>query len=117
MEDDYLDQEAIFRYLRDHKNQTQVVPFVVYIDRVRVVLGQAEVTNGMFSVELADDIPPKIKDMIGDKDLSSFSAADVFDRDTPIFPANAYSVNAPLAEDRLRQAILGVRSPITEGEA
>lgn len=90
--------------------ERQTVPWVMYQDNKRIVLGTATVENGKITMEWAPDTPADIVEAMKiDVSTLSLSAAEVFDRDTPIFPANAYSYNEPLAEARLIDAILGVK--------
>jgi hypothetical protein len=96
--------------------RVQKLPLVVYQDNVRTVIGEATVTGDDITYELYADMPPELKELLKDRPLP-VSAHEVFDHDTPLFPANAYEVNEPLAEQRLIDAILNIQSfKITDQE-
>lgn len=101
----------------DAENErVQVVPMVYYYGNTRVVIGTATVTGDKIEYEIDEGLAPEVKDLLRDSP-TSFSAAEVLHKDTPLFPANAYQVNEPLASARLIDAILGIKEIKEEGEA
>lgn len=94
--------------------RVQVVPLVHYTDTERIVIGQATITGDVIEYEIYPDLPVQVRELFRDRP-TSYSAAEVLDKDTPLFPANAYQVNEPLASARLIDAVLNIKSfKITE---
>jgi hypothetical protein len=99
----------------DGEARRQVVPIAYYQGNTRHVIGTATVIGDRIEAQIDVDLPPEIAARITEKVFASLSVKQVFDADTPLFPANAFEVNEPLAEKRLIDALLNIQ--IIEGEA
>lgn len=86
----------------------QVVPLVWYEGNTRHVIGQVTVVGDKFEADIYPDLPPRVREAVTAEAITKLSVSQVFDKDTPLFPANAYEVNEPLAEKRLIDAILNI---------
>ena len=99
-----------------NEEREQVVPIVHYTSTERIVVGTAYIKGDQIKYEINSDLSEKTMKLLRDKPLS-YSAADILHHDTPLFPANAYEVNEPLASARLLDAILNIHAlETTEGE-
>ena len=96
--------------------RVQVVPLVYYKGTERIIIGRATVKGDVIEYELDAGLPPEVMDLFRDRP-TSYSAAEVLNKNTPLFPRNAYLVNEPLASARLTDAVLRKKTSKEEGEA
>lgn len=107
-----FNEDTPYEFLNEKREQ--VVPIVYYTDTERIVIGTAYIKGGKIRYEINTGLPEEVMKLLRDKPLS-YSAADVLHHDTPLFPANAYEVNEPLASARLLDAVLNIpKLKITE---